>query len=47
VLKKGTAFIHTCILKGPTKLIKESDILLNIRFRIEKGNKISKTKMEK
>ena len=47
VLKKYTAFIHNCILKGPTKLIKESDIILNIRFRIEKGNKILKTKMEK
>ena len=47
VLKKYTAFIHNCILKGPTKLIKESDILLNIHFRIKKGNKISKTKNEK
>ena len=45
-VKKDTAFTHNCILKGPTKLIKESDIILNIRFRIEKGNKISKTKME-
>ena len=47
VLKKYTAFIHNCILKGPTKLIKESDILLNIHFRIKKGNKISQTKNEK
>jgi len=47
VLKKYTAFTYNCILKGPTKLTKESDILLNIHFRIKKGNKISKMKNEK
>ena len=42
VLKKYTAFIHNCILKGPIKLIKESDILLNIYFRIKKEIKYQK-----